>query len=173
VVLHCEGDVISERMKSIGVGAAQVSKSLKDLDIIWWITTSISSDWSKVREHLAPRIASSLRHYYYDFKAGVFKQDQLPVSVDLARRIAEEYDFLEHATAGAGHGRLLDEVPDAVFQRGHLAGSPREVAETLRRVLDAYPEIRRVVLHIPPGTARLSMEDILKSFATEVKPLLQ
>jgi 5,10-methylenetetrahydromethanopterin reductase len=173
VVLHCEGDVISDRMKAIAAGAARAGKSLKDLDIIWWVTTSISSAWDKVREHLAPRMASSMRHYYYDFKAGLFKDNELPVPVDLARRIAEEYDFLDHATAGAGHGKLLDEVPDTVFRRGHLAGTPREVAEILGRTLDTYPEISRVVLHIPPGTPRLSMEDILKSFATEVKPLLQ
>ena len=173
VVLHCEADAINQRLEHVAAGAKLAGKSLKDLNIIWWITTSISPDWDKVREHLTPRIASSMRHYYYDFKAGIFNEGELPVPVDLARRIAEEYDFLEHATAGAGHGKLLDQLPDAVFRRGYLAGTPREVAGILRRVLDDHPEIDHVVLHVPPGTSRLSLENILKSFATEVRPLLQ
>ncbi|MBI2988249.1 MAG: LLM class flavin-dependent oxidoreductase [Deltaproteobacteria bacterium] len=173
VVLHSEEEEIAERMGHIASGAKKAGKTLKDVDIIWWPTASISDDWSKVREHLAPRIASGIRHAYYDYKRGSIQKERLPVPLELARQVAEEYNFLEHATAGAEHSKLLDQVPDKVFREGHLAGSPREVAETVRRVVDTYPEIRQVVLHIPVGTARLSLGDILRSFATEVKPLLR
>lgn len=163
---------LKENLQHVAEGARRAGKTLKDLDIIWWVTSCINEDWGKVREYLGPRIASNLRHLYYDYKRGMVREDELPVPVELACRIAEEYNFLEHATAGAEHAKLLDDLPDDVFKRGLLAGSPREVAEMIRRVVDTYPEIRQVVLHIPVGTPRLSLVDILRTFATEVKPLL-
>jgi hypothetical protein len=116
-------------------------------------------------------MASSLRHNYYDYKRGGLKEDELPVPVEFARRIAEEYNFLEHATAEAHHGKLLDQVPDKVFKEV-LAGTPHEVAAVIRQALESYPEIAEVVLHIPVGTGRLSVADVLRNFATKVRPLL-
>ena len=171
VVLHCEVSEIRAKLNHIAEGAARIGKSLKDLRIIWWPTVSIDEDWGKVREHLSARMASTLRHAYYDYKRGVTREDELPVPVDFARRIAEEYNFLEHATAEAHHGKLLDQVPDKVFKQ-LLAGSPQEVAAVLRQVLDSYPEIEQVVLHIPVGTKRLGAADVIRNFAKKVKPLL-
>lgn len=172
VVLHCSEQEISGKLGHIVSGAERAGRNLQDLDIIWWPTASISNDWTKIREHLSPRIASSLRHDYYDYRRGVLREDELPIPVEFARHIAEEYNFLEHASASAKHGKLLDRLPDEIFKR-YLVGSPREVAGAIRRALDAYPEIHQVVLHIPVGTPRLSLEDILRAFATEVRPLLQ
>jgi len=171
VVLHCEVSEIRAKLNHIAEGAARIGKSLKDLRIIWWPTVSIDEDWGKVREHLSARMASTLRHAYYDYKRGVTREDELPVPVDFARRIAEEYNFLEHATAEAHHGKLLDQVPDKVFKQ-LLAGSPQEVAAVLRQVLDSYPIIEQVVLHIPVGTKRLGAADVIRNFASKVKPLL-
>jgi alkanesulfonate monooxygenase SsuD/methylene tetrahydromethanopterin reductase-like flavin-dependent oxidoreductase (luciferase family) len=171
VVLHCEVDEVRAKLDHIAEGAARIGKSLNDLRIIWWPTTSIDEDWGKVREHLSARMASSLRHNYYDYKRGGLKEEDLPVPVELARRIAEEYNFLEHATAGAEHGKLLEHVPDKVFKQV-LAGTPQEVAAVVHRVVDSYPEIGQVVLHVPVGTQRLPVADVLRNFATKVKPLL-
>ena len=171
VVLHCDVHEVGAKLNHIAEGAARIGKTLKDLRIIWWPTTSIDEDWEKVRELLSARMASSLRHNYYDYKRGGLKEDELPVPVELARRIAEEYNFLEHATAEAHHGKLLDQVPDKVFKRV-LAGSPKEVAAIIRQTLDSYPEIQEVVLHIPVGTKRLGAADVIRNFATKVKPLL-
>lgn len=171
VVLHCELNEIREKLDRIAEGAARIGKDLRDLDIIWWPTTSIAEDWEKIREHLSPRMASTLRHAYYDYKRGVIQEDELPVPLELARRIAEEYNFLEHASSEAHHGKLLGQVPDKVFKQV-LAGSPQEVAAVLRQVLDSYPEINQVVLHVPVGTPRLSVADVIRNFATKVKPLL-
>ncbi len=171
VVLHSEVHEIKAKLNHIAEGAARIGKSLKDLRIIWWPTTSIDEDWGKVREHLSARMASTLRHAYYDYKRGGIKEEEMPVPVEFARRIAEEYNFLEHATAEAHHGKLLDQVPDKVFKQ-LLAGSPQEVAAVLRQVLDSYPEIEQVVLHIPVGTQRLGVADVIRNFAAKVKPLL-
>jgi alkanesulfonate monooxygenase SsuD/methylene tetrahydromethanopterin reductase-like flavin-dependent oxidoreductase (luciferase family) len=171
VVLHCDVGEIREKLDHIAAGAARAGKTLKDLRIIWWPTTSIDEDWGKVREHLSARMASSLRHNYYDYKRGSLKEAELPVPVEFLRRIAEEYNFLEHATAEAHHGKFLDQVPDQVFKRV-LAGSPQEVAAVIRRVVDSYSEIEQVVLHIPVGTKRLGAADVIRNFATKVKPLL-
>ncbi len=172
-VLLCREQELKDNLEHLAAGAKRVGKTLKDLDIIWWVTTSISDDDSRVREHLAPRVTSNMRHLYYDYKRGIVGEKDLPLAVDLLRQIAEEYNFLEHATAGAEHAKLLEQVPDEVIRRGLLAGSPRAVADTIRRVVETHPEIRQVVLHIPVGTPRLSLVDILRTFANEVKPLLQ
>jgi 5,10-methylenetetrahydromethanopterin reductase len=171
VVLHCEVHEIKAQLNIIAEGAARLGKTLKDLRIIWWPTASIDEDWGKVREHLTARMASTLRHAYYDYKRGAVKEDEMPVPVEFARRIAEEYNFLEHATAEAHHGKLLDQVPDKVFKQV-LAGSPEEVAPIIRQTLESYPEIEQVVLHIPVGTGRLSVADVLRNFTTKVRPLL-
>ena len=171
VVLHCDVDEVREKLDHIAEGAARIGKKLSDLRIIWWPTTSIDEDWGKVREHLSARMASSLRHNYYDYRRGGLKEDELPVPMELARRIAEEYNFLEHATAEAHHGKLLDQVPDKVFKRV-LAGSPKEVASVIRQTVDSFPEIQEVVLHIPVGTKRLGAADVIRNFAMKVKPLL-
>jgi 5,10-methylenetetrahydromethanopterin reductase len=171
-VLLCREHEIKENLQHLSEGAKRAGKTLKDLDIIWWVTTCIDNDWDKVREYLAPRVASNLRHSYYDYKRGIVREDELPAPLELTRRIAEEYNFLEHATAGAEHGRLLDSLPDDVFKRGLVAGSPREAADVIRRVVETYPAIRQVVLHIPVGTPRLSLVDVLRTFARDVKPLL-
>src|SRR5205809_532272 len=80
---------IKEQLNIIAEGAARLGKTLKHLRIIWWPTASIDEDWGKVREHLTARMASTLRHAYYDYKRGVIKEDEMPVPVEFARRIAE------------------------------------------------------------------------------------
>ena len=173
VVLHCKLDELPRRLDNVAAGAKKAGKTLKDVDIIWWPLASISDDWGKVREHLASRVASGLRHAYYNCKAGIVKEEELPVPLELCRRVAEEYDFLEHATAGPEHGKLLDQLPDKIFKQGYVVGPPKEAAEVIGRALDTYPEIRQVVLHIPPTGPRLPMEEILRNFATKVRPLLR
>jgi 5,10-methylenetetrahydromethanopterin reductase len=170
VVLHCDEPEIPRHLELIAEGAAVYGKQLEDLDIIWWVTTSIDNDWDKVKEHLAPRLASNVRHAYYDYRRGSLKEDELPVPVEVARKIAEEYNFLEHATANAEHGKLLEQVPEAFWRRGILAGTPAEAQAVLQRVLQDYPVFRQVVLHLPVGTRRLSIDTIMQTFAREVLP---
>jgi 5,10-methylenetetrahydromethanopterin reductase len=158
--------------ENLAEGARQAGKRPEDIDFIWWANTSISHDWDKVREHLAPRLASSIRHLYYDFRRGALTEEQLGLDVEVARRVAEEYRFLDHATAGAEHGKLLDAIPDAVWKQGQLVGTPDDVRRQLQQTLATYPQIRQVVLHMPVSTPRLRREDILETFASEVRPRL-
>lgn len=171
VGLFCRSTHLRAGLDRVAEGAARVGKSLKEMDLIWWVSASISNDWDRVREHLAPRLANSIRHRYYDYRRGAVTEEELGLDVAVARRVAEEYNFLEHATPGA-HARLLDRVPERVWKEGMLVGTPEEVAQELRQTLARHPEIKQVVLHLPVATPRLSIEDVLEGFATKVRPRL-
>jgi alkanesulfonate monooxygenase SsuD/methylene tetrahydromethanopterin reductase-like flavin-dependent oxidoreductase (luciferase family) len=172
VAVLTEANRLGATFDNLAEGATAAGKRPEDINFIWWVNTSISRDWDKVREHLAPRLASSIRHRYYDFRRGALTEEELGLDVEVAQRVAEEYKFLEHATAGAEHGKLLARVPDAVWKDGQLVGTPDEVLQQLQQTLTQYPQIRQVVLHMPVSTPRLRREEILETFARDVRPRL-
>jgi 5,10-methylenetetrahydromethanopterin reductase len=173
VVLYTEEEELDRHFEWVAEGAALAGRKLEDIPFIWWAKASISDDWEAIKEHLAPRLASGIRHKYYDYKRGSRTADDVGIPIDLAQRVAEEYNFLEHATADVHHGHLLDEIPNHVWKQGILAGTPEEAAETINRVTSKYPQIKEVVLHFPVATKRVTIESMLELFATRSVPRLQ
>lgn len=176
VVVYCTVPELEERLQRVNEGASKAGKTLADLPILWFVQTSISKDQKDVKEHMASRFASGMRHKYYDYKRGDITAEQLGVSVELARRFAEEYEFTSHATPGSQHARLIDLVPEEVWLGplgigGRAAGTPEQALQVLRRGLQ-HKEIGHVVLVLPPpGPAvRLTNEQIMETFAKEVRP---
>ena len=100
VVIYCAEYHLDHHLKYVAEGAARVGKRLEDLRISWWVTTSISDNWDDVKAQMGPRLASGIRHRYYDYRRGALTEEQVRVPIPIARRVAEEYDFLEHATPG-------------------------------------------------------------------------
>jgi alkanesulfonate monooxygenase SsuD/methylene tetrahydromethanopterin reductase-like flavin-dependent oxidoreductase (luciferase family) len=173
VVLYTEEEELGGHLEWLAEGARLAGKRPEDVPIIWWAKASLSDEWDAVKEHLAPRLASGIRHKYYDYKRGSRQAEDVGIPIDLARRVAEEYNFLEHATADVHHGHLLDEIPAHVWKQGILAGTPEEAAETINRVVSTYPQIREVVLHFPVATKRVTIESMLELFATRSVPHLR
>lgn len=94
----------------------------------------------------------------------------LPVRLDaedeaVVQRLRKSYDSFDHASAGARHREL---VPDRFVDLMALAGTPEDVAEQVRRVMQV-PEIGRIII-LPQAPAGdfTSREDILRMFAQEV-----
>lgn len=81
------------------------------------------------------------------------------------RRLRENYNSFEHASAGAQHREL---VPDRFVDLMALAGTPQDVVEQVRRLREV-PEIDRVII-LPqvPEQGFIQREDILRMFADEV-----
>jgi alkanesulfonate monooxygenase SsuD/methylene tetrahydromethanopterin reductase-like flavin-dependent oxidoreductase (luciferase family) len=116
-----------------------------------------------------------IRHHYYDYKRGSRPASDLLVDPEMARQNAEGYNFLEHATAQAGHARVLEDLPDDKWKdllRGKLAGRAEDVAAQIRRTLEEHGEIFEVVMYLHVDSPRLKSEQVIESFATRVRPLL-
>ncbi len=149
--------ILRAGLACVEAGAKERGRRLADLDIALWAPMSIGRDRRLARDHARGRVASAMRH-------------PLPVTLSaedeaVMRRLRENYNSFEHASAGAGHREL---VPDRFVDLMALAGTPEDVVAQVRR-LQEVPEISRVII-LPqvPDRDFIPREDILRMFADEV-----
>ena len=149
--------ILRAGLACVEAGAKERGRRLADLDIALWAPTSIGRDGRLARDHARGRVASAMRH---PLPVPLSAEDEAVV-----RRLRENYNSFEHATAGAAHRDL---VPDRFVDLMALAGTPQEVVEQVRR-LEEVPEIGRVII-LPqvPEREFIQREDILRMFADEV-----
>ena len=166
VIIHCgAGEVmIGRAMELVREGAKKAGKDLADLDVVWWVHTSIDDDWAKVKEHYRPKMISKFRH-----KRPVSIEEQ-GVTLDAAtfEEAKNSYNFMEHATSGAAHGVWADVFPDDVWRQEAFLGTADEVYETCRRGLAANPEISHVVINPPASGFGITVEAVYERFARGV-----
>ena len=164
VIIHCgAGEVmIGRAMEHVREGARKAGKSLTDLDIVWWVHTSIDDDWSKVKEHYRPKMVSKFRH-----KRPVSIEEQLGGALDAEtfEKAKNSYNFMEHATAGAAHGAWADLFPDELWKQEAFLGTPDEVYERCRVGLERNPEIGHVVINPPASGFGITVEKVYERFA--------
>ncbi|HET7876299.1 MAG TPA: LLM class flavin-dependent oxidoreductase [Methylomirabilota bacterium] len=149
--------ILKAGLECVAAGAGQSGRPLGELDVLLWTPMSISRDRALARDHVRGRVASALRH---PLPVELAPEDQAAI-----KRLRENYDAFEHATAGSRHRTL---VPDRLVDLMALAGTPGEVREQVRRIA-SVPEIRRIII-LPqvPGRGFLEREQILRLFADEV-----
>jgi len=149
--------ILRAGLACVEAGAAERGRRLTDLDIALWAPMSIGRDGRLARDHARGRVASAMRH---PLPVSLGAEDEVAM-----RRLRENYDSFEHASAGAHHREL---VPDRFVDLMALAGTPEDVAVQVRR-LQEVPEIRRVIL-LPqvPQQEFIQREDIVRMFAEEV-----
>ncbi len=140
-------------LQEIEKGAAEVSRSLDGFLKFGWIPCSISQDGRQAREDAKVHVA---RHILHNFPA--------PLNVDHAvvSRLQTGYDYEEHMVPGARHGEL---VPDELVEQFALAGTPEQVLDQTRRLLDTG--IDRLTI-VPRGDKSYIMD----AFAREIMPKL-
>jgi 5,10-methylenetetrahydromethanopterin reductase len=149
--------ILRVALQRVGEGAAASVRQLSDLDIVIWAPMSIAHDGALARDHARGRVASALRH-------------PLPVPLGeadamIAKKVREEYDFFQHATAAAKH-RML--VPDHLVDLLALAGRPEELVERIQAI-EEIGAIRRIaILPQVGGKDFMKRDDILRMFADEV-----
>jgi alkanesulfonate monooxygenase SsuD/methylene tetrahydromethanopterin reductase-like flavin-dependent oxidoreductase (luciferase family) len=149
--------ILKVALERVADGAAASGRTLADLDVVIWAPMSIAHDRAQARDHARGRVASALRH-------------PLPVPLPeadaaLVRKVREEYDFYQHATAAAKH-RML--VPDHLVDLLALAGRPEDLVERLLAIQELSAIRRVAILPQVPGQAFLEREKILRMFADEV-----
>jgi 5,10-methylenetetrahydromethanopterin reductase len=150
-------DVLRVAFDRVAAGAAERGRTLADIDVALWAPMSIGRDRERARDHARGRVASATRH---PLPVRLSDEDEAAV-----RRVRENYDAYQHATAGSTHRAL---VPDRLVDLMALAGTPDDVREQVRR-LQALPELRRIILFPQAPDAGFSArEEILTMFAEEV-----
>ena len=149
--------ILRAGLRCIETGAQEVGKRLSDLDLALWTPMSIGRDRELARDHARGRVASAMRH---PLPVPLAPEDEAVV-----QRLRANYDSFEHATAGSRHREL---VPDRFVNLMALAGTPDEVVEQVRRIMEV-PEISRIII-LPqvPDRAFIERETILRMFADEV-----
>ncbi|MGH7324564.1 MAG: LLM class flavin-dependent oxidoreductase [Candidatus Rokuibacteriota bacterium] len=150
-------EILRAGLRHVEDGARVRGRRLADLDVVLWTPTAVGRDRQLARDHVRGRVASAMRH---PLPVELPPEDQAVV-----RRLRDAYDSYQHATAASRHREL---VPDRFVDRLALAGTPAEVVEQVRRVMQV-PEVSRVII-LPqvPGRGFGEREEILRLFAEEV-----
>jgi alkanesulfonate monooxygenase SsuD/methylene tetrahydromethanopterin reductase-like flavin-dependent oxidoreductase (luciferase family) len=150
-------EILSVALERGADGTRQSGRAPEDVDVALWAPMSIGRDRALARDHARGRVASAARH---PLPVRLPDEDEAAI-----RRIREQYDAYEHATAGSAHRTL---VTDRLVDLMALAGTPDDVREQVRR-LQALPRLARVIIfpQVPdPGFS--AREEILTLFADEV-----
>ena len=158
----------------VKTGARRGGNPVQDIRLRWSGQTTITDDWQVIKEHRLSQISTFIRERYRLYLQGGMGAEELPVDIDLARRITESYDWLEHASAQAGHGKMLLDYSDDEWRKwlkGQFIGKPEEVIQIIREGLK-YECIQEVVLGLHVSTERLSVEQNMEAFAKRVRPFL-
>lgn len=165
---------LGQCIEQVKTGARRGGNPVQDIRLRWSGQTTITDDWQVIKEHRLSQISTFIRERYRLYLHGGMGAEEMPVDVDLARRIAEDYDWLEHASAQARHGKMLMDYPDDEWRKwlkGQFVGKPEEVIQVIREGLK-HECIQEVVLGLHVSTERLSVEQNMEAFAKRVRPFL-
>jgi len=87
----------------------------------------------------------------------------------LIQRLSEADNPLQHGDPRAAYAQILMDCPDDLWRgwlKGRLVDTPDEVGATLRQALD-HEEVFEVIVGPRQPTSKLSVEEILESFARQ------
>lgn len=165
---------LPEALERVNAGAAAVGRTVRDRDVCWWGSTAISDDWQAIKEHMAASMSMRIAGSYRALREGRIQEDDLVADIDLARRVYEVHDSVEHAIGSSRAAQLVLQQPDELWKewvKTSLIGTPEEVAERLRPALE-HEALSDIVVSPRLSTGRLSVETIMEAFAKQVRPLL-
>jgi alkanesulfonate monooxygenase SsuD/methylene tetrahydromethanopterin reductase-like flavin-dependent oxidoreductase (luciferase family) len=150
-------DVLGPALAHVAAGARTSGRELGDLDVGLWAPMSIGRDRALARDHARGRVASAARH---PLPVRLPDEDEAAI-----RRIRDNYDAYQHATAGSAHRTL---VTERLVDLMALAGTPDDVREQVRRLQAVAGLSRVIVFPQAPDAAFGAREEILTLFADEV-----
>ena len=114
---------ISHFMDNLKIGVAKSGRDIKDLDITYMLTVSMSDNDRKARDHIKPVI---LTRQLYCLKNGHRAETALPDSF---------YQKLREYIDGAGDP--LDLITDDIIDSQATAGCPERCKENIARLVEA------------------------------------
>jgi 5,10-methylenetetrahydromethanopterin reductase len=158
-LLH-HGASVPRLERAVGLVRAGNREGLRDeevFDIMVWTPISVSPDRDLARDHIRGRVAALLG--MADLEQ--FDEEDRPA----IRRLRQEYDYYEHATAGPGHRSL---VPDKFIDMYTLAGTAEEVRVRVKEMLRVRGFSQLVISPQVAGGRFPSVESIIEGFAEGV-----
>jgi alkanesulfonate monooxygenase SsuD/methylene tetrahydromethanopterin reductase-like flavin-dependent oxidoreductase (luciferase family) len=154
-------------------GAAAAGRAFEQTPLSWWSEVCVSEDFEVIKEHQVELVATRIRG---DLRRALAEDEaEIGADVEVARQLTERYNPLQHGDPRASYAQLLMESPDAMWRKwleGRLVGTPDEVVATLRQALE-YEQVCEVIVGPRQPTARLSVEQLLETFARQVRPRVE
>jgi alkanesulfonate monooxygenase SsuD/methylene tetrahydromethanopterin reductase-like flavin-dependent oxidoreductase (luciferase family) len=174
VGLNVELHHLPGALAAIDAGAAAAGRAVREMGVSWWNQIAIFEDWQAIKEHMLGTLLLRVRTSYRNYRQGTLAAEDLPVDLELARRIVEEASETAHGRALGGRARWLLDYPDDRWRqwlKGYLVGTPDQVAARLREGLQ-HDAIFEVVVNPYVSSERLSVEGLIETFARRVRPLV-
>lgn len=150
-------DIVAAAIARVAEGARAAGRAPAGLDVALWAPMSVGRDRALARDHARGRVASAARH---PLPVRLPDEDEAAI-----RRIRDNYDAYQHATAGSAHRTL---VTERLVDLMALAGTPDDVREQVRRLQAVAGLSRVIVFPQAPDAAFGAREEILTLFADEV-----
>jgi 5,10-methylenetetrahydromethanopterin reductase len=150
-------DILRVALARVADGARESGRDAGDVEVALWAPMSIGRDRALARDHARGRVASAARH---PLPVRLPDEDEAAI-----RRIREEYDAYQHATAVSAHRTL---VTDRLVDLMALAGTPDDVREQVRRLQTVAGLSRVIIFPQVPEAGFSAREEILTLFADEV-----
>ncbi len=174
VELPVDAPELPEALERVKTGAVKAGRSDRKIEVCWWRSVSTSNDWQAIKEHMAASMSMNIASRYRSFCQGAIGEEELGVEMELARRVAEVYDPVEHATSNSRSAQIVLEQSDEVWNeliKSSLIGTPEVVAERIREALRTTP-ICEIVISPRLSTRHMPVDTIMETFARQVRPLV-
>jgi 5,10-methylenetetrahydromethanopterin reductase len=160
VATYAEPEGIRHALNMVNTGAARVGRSLDELTIISRVDACISEDRRAAIDAVKPMVGVFLWTSYPDRRfverVGLEVPDELEVII--AKR---DYNLM------APNAHL---IPDEFVDKFCWAGTAKDVADQVARVVDMGIERITFLPHRPRGGGTL---ETINAFAAEVKPMVE
>jgi len=114
-------DAIDTCLKAVAQGAAEAGRSADDVTVVTWITTIVTDDASRTRDHLRRIMAMTVCAFHRDLRA------MMGVDEDHRTRLLE-------ALKRGGEALNPDLFPDELFDRVGIVGNAGHCIERLRAI---------------------------------------
>ncbi len=143
-------------MELVRRGARESGRDPKEVKLSARLGCAVSEDSKTAREEVRSYAAAAAETVYQSNPEGTLPADLV---ADM-KKLKEEYNFYEHASAGAKHQvAVTDRIIDAMV----IAGTPDEVVPRFQAIIDLG--VDRVVLTLTskdlPATLRILAEKVL------------
>jgi 5,10-methylenetetrahydromethanopterin reductase len=146
----------------IAAGAGRAGRDLASVELMAWVYCSIDDDPAAALDAIRPQVATSLA-------------TSRPILADLGLELPPGYERrMDELGWSLEEGAVRDAgmaIPEETLRFFGLAGTPRDCADALEELLDAFPGIGQVAI-VPAPSRGATAGDVVRRFAAEVVPHL-
>jgi 5,10-methylenetetrahydromethanopterin reductase len=165
IISSCVSDIsIDETRALLAKGAAKAGRSPEEVALASRVNVSISDDGDRARQAVKPMLAALLVSKKPDFS---FLD---PLGLRLSSALADAVAATRYGHDNAEMWRVTDLIPDEFTAALAVAGTPAEVAQSIRRM--AQRGVTQFIAY-PMPAAGDSADNVLRRLALDVMPRLE